>query len=228
MRKKLSPIQEEYIKLIYRLEEREGVAKTGRIAKELRVALGTVTNTVANLKKEGFLIHRPYSGINLTEKGRNVALEILRRHRLLERLLADVLKIPWSATHDISCKLEHIINKDVAEAIERTLKYPKTCPHGNPVPDKDGKIVKDTYEPLMKLPVKSRAKIMKIVNENEGLLNYLAALGLLPGVEIEVEEKDPRGNIIVKVSEARCALESEVSSSIYVEREMMNIRLSNG
>jgi DtxR family Mn-dependent transcriptional regulator len=219
MSKKLSPMQEDYLELIYRLEEKEGVAKTGIIAKELRVTLGTVTNTIANLEKKGFLIHRPYAGIKLTEKGRMIALEILRRHRLLERLLMDILKIPWSAIHDIACKLEHIINGDVTEAIEKSLKYPKTCPHGNPVPDKNGKILKDTYEPLMNLPVKSKGKVMKIVNEKEDLLKYLAAIGLLPGVEIEVEEKVPFGGpILVKVSGEKHALKSEISSLIYVKR----------
>jgi len=220
MGRKLSEMQEEYLELIYRLEEKEGVAKTGRIAQELKVALGTVTNTVTNLEKKGFLIHRPYSGMKLTEKGRKIALEILRRHRLSERLLTDILKIPWSKVHDIACKLEHVINGNVTEAIEKSLEYPKTCPHGNPVPDKDGRILKDPYEPLASLPVKSKCKVMKIVNEKEDLLKYLATLGLLPGAEIEIEEKAPFGGpILVKVSEARYALGQEISSSIYVKRD---------
>ncbi|MEM3437529.1 MAG: metal-dependent transcriptional regulator [Nitrososphaerales archaeon] len=217
-------MQEEYLVLIYRLEEREEVAKTGGIAKEFKVALGTVTNTVANLEKKGFLIHKPYVGIKLTEKGRKIALEIIRKHRLSERLLTDVLKIPWSATHDIACKLEHIINGNVTEAIEKVLKYPKTCPHGNPVPDKCGKILKNECEPLTNLPVKSKGRIMRIVNENEKLLNYIADLGLLPGVEIEVEEKIPSGRyILVKVSGVIYSLGKEVSSSIYVKREITNL-----
>ncbi|MEM2873543.1 MAG: metal-dependent transcriptional regulator [Nitrososphaerales archaeon] len=213
-------MQEEYLELIYKLEEREGVAKTGQIAQELKVALGTVTNTVANLEKKGFLVHRPYAGIKLTEKGRKIALNILRKHRLSERLLADILKIPWSAIHDIACKLEHIIDGDVTEAIEKSLQYPKTCPHGNPVPDKDGRISIDNYEPLVNLPVKTKGKVMKIIDEKEDVLKYLATLGLLPGVEIEVEEKAPFGGpILVKVSEARYALGREISSSIYVKRD---------
>ncbi|MGQ9469637.1 MAG: metal-dependent transcriptional regulator [Nitrososphaerales archaeon] len=220
MSRKLSPIQEEYLELIYRLEEREGVAKTGRIAQELKVALGTITNTVENLEKKGFLIHRPYVGIKLSEKGRKIALEILRRHRLSERLLTDILKIPWAAAHDIACELEHVINGGVTEAIEKSLDYPKTCPHGNPVPDKDGRILRDSYEPLANLPVKSKGKVMKIVNEKEDLLKHLAILGLLPGVEIEIEEKAPLGGpILVKVYEARYALGQEISSSIYVKRD---------
>jgi DtxR family Mn-dependent transcriptional regulator len=219
MVRELSQMQEEYLELIYKLEEREGVAKTGQIAQELKVALGTVTNTVANLEKKGFLIHRPYAGIKLTEKGRKIALNILRKHRLSERLLADILKISWSAIHDIACKLEHIINEDVTEAIEKSLQYPKTCPHGNPVPDKDGRISIDNYEPLVNLPVKTKGKVMKIINEKENVLKYLATLGLLPGVEIEIEENTPFGGpILVKVSEAKYALGREISSSIYVKR----------
>ncbi|MEM2915434.1 MAG: metal-dependent transcriptional regulator, partial [Candidatus Bathyarchaeia archaeon] len=151
---------------------------------------------------------------------RKIALNILRKHRLSERLLADILKIPWSAIHDIACKLEHIINGDVTEAIEKSLQYPKTCPHGNPVPDKDGRISMDNYEPLVNLPVKAKGKVMKIIDEKEDVLKYLATLGLLPGVEIEVEEKTPFGeSILVKISEAKCALGREISSSIYVKRD---------
>jgi len=220
MGKELPSTQEDYLKLIYRLEENEGVAKTGRIAQELKVALGTVTNTVANLEKKGFLTHRPYVGIKLTEKGRKIALKIIRRHRLSERLLTDILKIPWSAVHEIACKLEHVINGGVTEAIEQSLDYPKTCPHGNPVPDKDGRIMRESCEPLANLPVKSKGKVMKIINEKEDLLKYLATLGLLPGVEIEIEEKAPFGGpILVKVSEARYALGREISSSIYIKRD---------
>ncbi|MEM3530723.1 MAG: metal-dependent transcriptional regulator [Nitrososphaerales archaeon] len=216
-------MQEEYLEFIYKLEEREGVARTGRIAKEFNVALGTVTNTIANLKKMGLLTHKPYLGIKLTEKGRKIASEIIRRHRLSERLLADVLKIPWSATHNIACKLEHIINENLTEAIEKILQYPKTCPHGNPVPDKNGKILKDKYEALSGVPLKSKGKIMRIVNENEKVLKYISDLGLMPGVEVEVEEKTSSGRIIVKVSGVRYSIGKEVSSSIYVDKESMNL-----
>ncbi|MGQ9718588.1 MAG: metal-dependent transcriptional regulator [Nitrososphaerales archaeon] len=219
MVRKPSLMQEEYLELIYRLEEKEGVAKTGMIAQKLKVALGTVTNTIANLEKKGFLVHKPYIGIQLTEKGREIALEILRRHRLSERLLADVLEIPWSATHDIACKFEHIINENVTEAMEKSLKYPKTCPHGNPIPTKCKGVVEEKSEPLTTFNPEESGTIIKIQEETSEVLEYLARLGLVPGVSIEVVERTSfDGPMTVRVGGANHMLSSSVASIIWVKR----------
>ena len=90
----ISATVEEYLEAIYRLEEKKGSAKTGDLAKELNVTLGTITNTIENMEKQNLVIHKPYKGVKLTKKGRKLALDVVRRHRLSERLLTDILKIP--------------------------------------------------------------------------------------------------------------------------------------
>ena len=108
---KVSDIIEEHLETIYRLQERGGVARTSDIVRLMNVAPGTVTNTVERLEKELLVLHKPYKGVQLTERGRRIALSVIRRHRLLERLLTDLLNIEWDKSHAIACKLEHWINE---------------------------------------------------------------------------------------------------------------------
>ncbi|MEM3648531.1 MAG: metal-dependent transcriptional regulator, partial [Thermoproteota archaeon] len=96
----VTPVVEEYLECIYRLQEKEGVARTSSIVKSLRVVPGTVTNTVEKLEKDGFVTHVSYRGVRLTEKGRRIALKVVRRHRLSERLLVDILKMEWDRVHE--------------------------------------------------------------------------------------------------------------------------------
>lgn len=210
---------EEYLEAIYKLEEKTGSAKTGDLAKQLGVALGTVTNTIENLEKQNLVTHEPYRGVKLTEKGRKIALDVLRRHRLSERLLTDVLRMDWSQAHDAACKLEHAIAKDVVEPLEKCLGHPKTCPHGNPIPSESGKMVEEKSELLADLKPGEGGIIVKITEEKPELLQYLATLGLIPGTSIEIEEKAPfNGPIIVKVIGASYALGRNVASVVWVKK----------
>jgi len=218
--KKVSSTIEEYLEAIYRLEEKKGCAKTGDLAKELNVTLGTITNTIESMKKQNFIIHKPYMGVNLTKKGRKIALDVIRRHRLSERLLTDVLHIDWSKAHDAACKLEHAItDEDIIKPLEKVLGKPKTCPHGNPIPSKSGKIIEEKSEPLASLGLGKEGIIVKITDEKSDLLRYLATLGLVPGANVQIEEKAPfNGPIIVKVMGASYALGRNVASVIWVKQ----------
>ncbi|MEM2922573.1 MAG: metal-dependent transcriptional regulator, partial [Candidatus Bathyarchaeia archaeon] len=104
---KISPSIEDYLENIYKLEEKEGVARTKDLADKMHVGLGTITNTVEMFERQGLVAHRPYKGIKLTRGGRKIALDVIRRHRLAERLLTDILKVDWSKAHELACKLEH-------------------------------------------------------------------------------------------------------------------------
>ncbi|MEM2875360.1 MAG: metal-dependent transcriptional regulator, partial [Candidatus Bathyarchaeia archaeon] len=131
---KISSIVEEYLETIFRLQERSGVARTSALIKALNVSPGTVTNTVERLERGCFIIHEPYRGVKLTEKGQRIALKIVRKHRLLERLLTDILNVAWERVHDAACQLEHNLSDEIVKKIEKVLGHPKTCPHGNPIP----------------------------------------------------------------------------------------------
>ena len=210
---------EEYLEAIYRLEKKTGLAKTMELARQLKVVPGSVTNTIEGLERRGLVIHEPYKGVKLTEKGRKLALNVLRRHRLAERLLTDILHLDWSEAHDAACKLEHAIATDIIKPLEKALGHPKTCPHGNPIPTACGGIIEERSEPLMSLNPKESGIIVKITEEEPSILQHLAALGLILGVSVEVEQKAPFGGpVTVRVGEASYTLDHKVVSVINVRR----------
>ena len=210
---------EEYLEAIYRLENKTGFARTMELAHELNVVPGSVTNTVEGLEKRGLVTHRPYRGVKLTEKGRKLALDVLRRHRLAERLLTDILHMDWSEVHKAACKLEHAIPKNIIKPLEETLRHPKTCPHGNPIPTKRGGIIKEKSQSLLNLDPKAKAIIVKIVEEEPDILQHLATLGITPGVYVRVEKKASfDGSMTVSIGEAYHTLDNKIASLIYVKR----------
>jgi len=211
---------EEYLEAIYRLQERNGSAKTTELAKRLKVALGTITNTIESMEKQNLVVHEPYKGVKLTAKGRKMALDVLRRHRLSERLLTDILRMEWSKAHDVACRLEHAIaDKDVLKPLEKVLGHPKTCPHGNPIPTESGKLAEEKSELLTNLSQGESGVIVKITDERQDMLQYLATLGLVPGASVSVEEKAPfNGPIMVHVMGASYALGRNVASVIWVKK----------
>jgi len=216
----ISRKSEEYLEAIYRLEEKTGSARTMELARKLKVAPGSVTNTIESLERRGLIIHKPYKGVKLTEEGRKLALEVLRKHRLAERLLMDVLHLDWSQVHDTACKLEHAITKEIIKPLEKALKHPKTCPHGNPIPTACGGIIEEKSEPLLNLNPKEKAIVVKISEETSPILQRLATLGLIPGASIEVERKIPFGGpITIKVGDGSHTLEHKFASIINVRRD---------
>jgi DtxR family Mn-dependent transcriptional regulator len=215
----VTEVVEEYLEDIYRLQERMGVARTSDIVELLQVVPGTVTNTIERLEKEGLVIHEPYKGVKLTEKGRRIALHIIRQHRLSERLLTDILHVDWSEVHKAACRLEHDITGDIIKKLEETLGHPKTCPHGNPIPTECGGIIEEESQPLIELNEKEQGEVVKITDEKSELLQYLGSIGLVPGASIKIFEKAPlEGPITLKVGGVRHAISREVASTIKVKR----------
>lgn len=216
----VSPTIEEYLETIYKLQEKEGSAKTTELAKRLKVALGTITNTIESMEKQSLVVHQPYKGVKLTARGRKIALDVVRRHRLSERLLVDILRMEWSKAHDAACKLEHAFaDKELSRPLEEALGHPKTCPHGNPIPSESGKLTEARSEALISLNAGEKGIIAKVTDERQDILQYLGKLGLVPGASVEVEEKAPfNGAILVRVGNANYALGRNVASVIWVKK----------
>jgi DtxR family Mn-dependent transcriptional regulator len=175
---------------------------------------------VERLEKGGMLRHEPYKGVKLTDKGRKIALDVIRRHRLSERLLTDFMRVDWDKAHDAACKLEHGMTNDVIKKLEKALGHPKTCPHGNPIPTACGGIIEEKSEPLSTLRSKESGVVAKIKDETPEVLEYVATLGLLPGASIEIVEKAPfDGPVTIKVGGANHALSLSMASIIWVKRK---------
>jgi DtxR family Mn-dependent transcriptional regulator len=214
----ISSHAEEYLEAIYRLERQRGFARTMELARKLKVVPGSVTNTIESLEERGLVIHKPYKGVRLTEKGRRLASTILRRHRLAERLLTDILHMDWSQVHKAACKLEHVLSPEIVRQLEKVLRHPKTCPHGNPIPTKCGGIFEEKTEALSELDAKMRGIIFKIVEEKTEVLRQLQNLGLTLGKNVEVEEKFPTGLLTVSLGDESLKLNRKLASIIYVKK----------
>lgn len=217
--RKISNVVEEYLETIFRLQERSGIARTSDLVAMLGVAPGTVTNTIERLERELLITHEPYRGVQLTDRGREIALSVIRRHRLLECLLTDLLEVEWEKSHEIACSLEHWIGEDVAKKIERILGYPKTCPHGNPIPTSLGDMHEEEASPLTSFEIGERGVVVKIIEEESEFLRYLSGLGIRPNKHIEVVEKAPLSDpITIKIDGKIRALSHRVASLIMIRK----------
>lgn len=216
---KISPSIEEYLENIYRLEQKENLARTKQLAERMHVGLGTITNTVEMLERQGLIVHRPYKGIKLTGEGRRTALDVIRRHRLAERFLTDILEMDWSRAHEPACRLEHGLTEEVIQPLWRVLGHPKTCPHGNPIPTRYGGIFEEKSEPLVDLRPKESGTVVKITEEDRDLLQHLRSLGLVLGTSVRVEEKISfDGSVVVKLNDVEHSLSSKAASAIWVKK----------
>lgn len=216
MQTQLSYDAEEYVEAIYRLQKRSGVAKTKELAEELSVVPGSITNTIEHLEKHSLVEHEPYRGVKLTAKGEKLALDILRRHRLAERLLTDILEAEWSEVHESACKLEHALTKDVISLLEKRLGNPKSCPHGNPIPTEKGEVEEEECRPLTEVNLNEMCKVAKITDEAREKLQALANKGIKPEIPIHVIKRKP-SEMILCVAGKDCVLSYDDASRVWVK-----------
>jgi DtxR family Mn-dependent transcriptional regulator len=210
---------EMYLETVYRLKGTADGARTSTVAKSLGISLGAVTNTLANLERQGLVRRKAYRGVELTSKGKAVALKVLRKHRLAEQLLTRIVGMKWTEVHEAACRLEHAMTDDLTDAVEKLLGNPNTCPHGNPIPDESGRIHEERSQPLSNFKPRDKTVLVKITEEKSDMLRYLASLGLMPGAIVEVQEKAPfEGPMIVKVMGATYALGRNVASVVQARR----------
>ena len=184
---------EEYLEAVYRLEREGPGVTTSGLASSLGVAPASVSGMLKKLAKDGFVEQVARGEVVLTKKGLEVAVRVLRRHRLAERLLTDVLGMPWDEVHAEACMLEHAISERVENSLMALLKDPKTCPHGQPIPPRDLSDPPNSGEPLAQTPVGSHAKVESVTEELPEILRYLAEIGLRPGTAVTVVRKAPLG-----------------------------------
>lgn len=216
---KISPAIEEFLEAIYKLQKEGEFAKTTQIAKELNVALGTVTNTIERLERLNLIVHTAYKGVKLTKKGEALALSVIRRHRLSERLLTDFLNVNWEEAHEKACLLEHGLSDEIASLIEKSLNYPKTCPHGNPIPTRNGQVAEEKLTVLTEVKPQEKFIVVKITEEKEELLHFLKKHKLTPGALAKVEKLIPSTNsILINVNDETCCLTQQASSKIWVKK----------
>ena len=189
----LSTSIEDYIKAIYELEAEHRKATTKRIAASLDVKMASVTGMIKHLAAEGFLQHTPYHGVHLTEKGRNVAVKMIRCHRIIELFLCRTLSLTWDEVDADAEVLEHAISDKLIERIYEYLGRPQFDPHGSPIPAKNGSLPPPRGLPLCDLPEGTRGSIVEVSDQDPEFLRYLTKLQLGIGTQVCVGPREPFG-----------------------------------
>ncbi|MBE2235402.1 MAG: metal-dependent transcriptional regulator [Anaerolinea sp.] len=215
----ISAAHQDYLKTIYLLLSRGQEASNSAIAQALGVAPASATNMVKRLAEAGLIEHVPYRGVQLTAAGQQVALEMVRHHRLIELFLHDVLEMPWDQVHVEAERLEHAISEEVEEAIARKLGYPTFDPHGDPIPDRHGRLAAaGAGLPLTALEPGCPARLTRVHAQDGERLRYLGELGLYPGAQVTVSERAPfQGPLLVQVNGAPQMLAFDLAAELSVE-----------
>ena len=216
--KEFHPAFEEYCEAIWELREDRIDVIQARIAERLEVSRPAVSEMIRRLDQEG-LIELTGSSIDLTDSGRSLAERVVRRHRLAERFLTDVLGLSWSDAHDEAGKWEHVISEPVEEALSRVLGEPTTCPHGNPIPGA-GYDAPDAT-PLRDVTVGARFTISRIPEELEfepGMLDFLEQHSLQPGHSGVLTVLSPDGTATVDIDGAHVGVPAHATERILVTR----------
>lgn len=213
-----SPAVEDYLETIYELEESGIPVMRARLVERLGVSAPTVSETVARLEREGFLALDDQRVVRLTDRGRQSATGVMRRHRLAERLLVDVLHVPWHQVHEEAHRLEHAISETLEPYLVRVLGDPGTCPHGNPIPGSVNAVSLADQQPLAGVPAGGRAVVRRIDEEVEAQPATMLALEehlLMPGCAIEVSSVRDDA-VDVRSENGPWTLPRPVAAKIYV------------
>ncbi|MBI4536635.1 MAG: metal-dependent transcriptional regulator [candidate division NC10 bacterium] len=211
-----------YLKTIYRLQERDGVVSTSSLAIAMSVAAPSATGMMKKLVRYRTVRYTRYQGVVLTKTGRQIALEVIRHHRLLELYLAASLGYSWDAVHEEAERLEHVISEDFEERVFEALGRPTRDPHGEPIPTREGALPVWNHDSLADLEPGASGTIRQVRDSSPDMLRYLGARGLVPDAVIRVVDKAPfNGPLTVNVGASTHALGRDLARHIRVEMRPM-------
>jgi DtxR family Mn-dependent transcriptional regulator len=208
---------EDYIKAIFQLGDGDPV-QTSAIAERLEVRPASVSNMMRRLAKLGLIEYAPYRGALLTTEGEALARRMVRRHRLIERFLTEVLDYPWEEVHDEAERLEHAVSARFVEAIDNLLERPLTDPHGAPIPKRDGSMEEPRYTSLDEIAAATKVTVRRVRDSDADLLRYFGDHGIRPGAELEVIERSHHdGPVSVRIGKRTVHLGTAAARGVYVE-----------
>src|SRR3984957_441123 len=217
---------EDYCKAIYTLESRGGEpVSTNALAERLGITPGSVSAMLRKLDELELIVHHPYRGVRLTEKGRRVALEVIRHHRLLELFLAESLQMPWDRVHAEAEVLEHVISEELEQLIAAKLGDPRIDPHGDPIPSAALELRERETVPLDSLREGERGVFVRVSDADPEMLRYLSERGISPGERLEVLECQPFGGPLTVSFEGGEAREHALGGAL---ARAMRVELDEG
>ncbi len=210
--------EENYIKSIYHLQQETGLVNTNSLAAEMQTKAASVTDMLKKLSTKKILQYEKYKGFKLTENGKKIALSVVRKHRLWEYFLVEKLGFEWDKVHDIAEELEHISSNELIERLQDFLGNPSFDPHGDPIPDSNGKIPKLLQLNLPALPVNKTAVVSSVTNQSPQMLEMLKHYFIAIGTSIKVVKRfEFDGSLEIKVSKQPVCIISElIAKNIFV------------
>lgn len=220
----MSTSTDNYLKTIYALSKSgAGYVTTNALSEKLGTKASSVTDMLKKLNKQGVVVHERYHGVSLTPKGEKEAVEIVRRHRIWEVFLSEKLGFRWDEVHDLAEELEHISSQELITRLDTFLGHPKFDPHGDPIPDKSGRIPKlQRSVNMQEAIVQENYKVISVDDESKELLQHLETLRIKPGIEVTIKKKysfDDSMEIMVAGKKQR--ISREVSRAIYIQKTTM-------
>jgi DtxR family transcriptional regulator, Mn-dependent transcriptional regulator len=214
----VSPAMRRYAAEIYRLQEDNEQVPLSLLSSQVEASAQAISIMVKRLNKSGFLIHEPYRGVRLTPEGEKIAMPSLRRHRLTEVFLVKVMKYDWASAHTLSDIFERGVNDELEDRMDELAGHPTRCPHGEPIPSKQGvmPVVKD--ESLIDVPSGSDCVVSRVRTHDTEKLHYIAELGLVPGTSFHLLSCAPfKGPLRLEMKPHDHIIGYELSESIWVE-----------
>lgn len=215
----LTNAEENYIKAIFKLQDGTAVVSTNAIAYDLDTKPASVTDMAKKLKEKKLIDYEKYQGITLTAEGRRYALQIVRRHRLWECFLVDKLAFSWDEVHEIAEELEHVKSEKLVNRLSEFLGNPTTDPHGDPIPDAQGKMSKTKQLISLDKATAKRLEVAGVSDQSSSLLEFLNAKGIRLGTQIEIIERyDFDNSVEIKIkNQSAFTISEQVSKTIMVK-----------
>jgi DtxR family Mn-dependent transcriptional regulator len=212
---------EDYLKAIYAFERDGRAAATNDIAQRLAIAPASVSGMVQRLAEARLVEYERYKGVRLTAAGRVAALKTLRRHRVIEAYLVHALGYGWDGVHEEAERLEHAASDTLIDRMAAAIGEPRTDPHGAPIPTREGKIDETVHQSLADTAVGTRTRVVRVGDEDPGMLRYLDSLGLRPGAEVILTDRAPfDGPLTIKVGSETQQVGSALASHVMVATEL--------
>lgn len=213
--------EENYLKNIYHLSRlsKKGIS-TNAIAQKLATKPSSVTDMVKKLSDKQVLVYQKYQGVHLTEVGKKTAADIIRKHRLWEVFLVEKLNFSWDEVHDVAEQLEHIQSKKLTDELDAYLGFPKSDPHGDPIPDKNGNIQQVEKCTLAALAINEKGICVGVHDSSADFLQFLDRQKIALGEHIQVLDKEVfDGSLLIKIADKKMRVSSKIANNLFIQKQ---------
>lgn len=212
--------KEDYLSAIYKFRDESGEIKPNLIAENLSITNAAVTDMLRKLSRDGFIAYKKYKGVRLTAKGEQYAKNMVRRHRIWETFLHQILGMSWDKIHDEAEMLEHSSSDELVNRLEEFMNYPDTDPHGFPIPDRTGKLPKHkSAVAISELSKNDKAEVIRVNDSHSGMLGYISKIGIELGKEIIIKDVlEFDGSVLLGINNKEVNISRTIASHIFVEK----------